>query len=142
MSATAAEKRRLQRILNDETYGPALVRLNRAQQREVLDLISEDRGREARQRILALDEQRRAARRTKLRTWRAWAQYLHDHVDQRMDVNQFVEWAEQNASTDDWAHALEALDQHTSADDIADQASRDATARLDYSPFWYHYYSF
>lgn len=52
--------RRLNRILRDEDYGPKLVRLSRADQRTILELISENRGRQARAEILRLDEARRA----------------------------------------------------------------------------------
>lgn len=52
--------RRLTRILRDEDYGPKLVRLNRTDQRHVLDLIDANRGAQARREILRLDEQRRA----------------------------------------------------------------------------------
>ena len=56
-------RRRLQRILNNELYGPKLVRLNRAQERTVLDLIEAGEGKRARQAILDYDAERRAGRR-------------------------------------------------------------------------------
>lgn len=52
-------KRRLNRILADEDYGPKLARLGRRDQREVLELIEQNRGREARAAIVRLDERRR-----------------------------------------------------------------------------------
>lgn len=55
-------KRRLNALLRDEDYGPKLVRLNRADERYVLDLVYEGRGREARQAIDDLDERRRLKR--------------------------------------------------------------------------------
>lgn len=58
-------ERRLRAILNDEQYGPKLVRLNRADERRVLDLIEQNRGAEARKTILQLDEARRTGRRVK-----------------------------------------------------------------------------
>lgn len=53
------EQRRLRAILSDENYGPKLVRLGKADQRIILDLISENKGREARKRIVKLDATRR-----------------------------------------------------------------------------------
>lgn len=51
--------RRLNRILRDEDYGPKLVRLNRADQRHILNLIDNNRGTQARREILRLDQERR-----------------------------------------------------------------------------------
>lgn len=55
-------KRRLARLLADEEYGPKLVRLNRHDERRVLDLIYENRGAEARKAIEELDTGRRKRR--------------------------------------------------------------------------------
>lgn len=55
-------KRRLAALLRDEDYGPKLARLNRADERVVLDLIYHNRGREARQVLNDLDRQRRRGR--------------------------------------------------------------------------------
>ncbi len=52
--------RRLNRVLRDEDYGPKLVRLSRADQRRILDLIDNNRGAQARREILRLDAERRA----------------------------------------------------------------------------------
>lgn len=57
--AQSAEQARLRRILNDEHYGPALVRLTKAEQRRVLDLIEQNRGAEARKLIDELDRKRK-----------------------------------------------------------------------------------
>lgn len=57
-----AAKRRLSLLLRDEEYGPKLVRLDRAGERRVLDLIYENRGREARTVLTDLDSQRRRSR--------------------------------------------------------------------------------
>lgn len=59
--------RRLQTILNDEDYGPKLARLNRADERRVLDLIEQNKGKQARSEILRLDEARRAKRRGRVK---------------------------------------------------------------------------
>ena len=61
---------RLRTILMDEDYGPKLARLRGRAEREVLDLIEAGRGKEARQRIAELDEQRRARRATRDRARR------------------------------------------------------------------------
>jgi hypothetical protein len=49
-------------LLRDEEYGAKLARLGRADERIVLDLVYEGRGREARQAIIELDEARRRHR--------------------------------------------------------------------------------
>lgn len=59
--ASAAE-RRLNALLRDEEYGPKLARLNRADERIILDLIDQNKGREARKRLVELDENRRVKR--------------------------------------------------------------------------------
>lgn len=60
--ASSAE-RRLARILSDEDYGPKLARLRGQDEKRVLTLIDQNKGREARQEILRLDEARRVKRR-------------------------------------------------------------------------------
>lgn len=58
--AQSNASRRLNRLLRDEDYGPKLVRLNRRDQRHILDLIDANRGAQARREILRLDAERRA----------------------------------------------------------------------------------
>jgi hypothetical protein len=58
----SAAKRRLAALLRDEEYGPKLARLSRKDERTVLDLVYENRGREARQAIIELDSGRRRKR--------------------------------------------------------------------------------
>lgn len=67
-----AAKRRLNTLLKDPEYGARLARLNRKDEREVLDLIYENKGREARARLLQLDQERRTLRTIKdrVRTYR------------------------------------------------------------------------
>jgi hypothetical protein len=91
-----AAKRRLSAILRDEEYGPKLVRLNRADERRVLDLVYENRGREARQAIDDLDAARRRRRtlgekardyarlprRTRSQTWQTTMSSVKDHEAQ------------------------------------------------------------
>jgi hypothetical protein len=50
--------RRLRSLLNDEEYGPKLARLRGTDERRVLDLVSEGRGREARAAINDADQRR------------------------------------------------------------------------------------
>lgn len=57
-----AAKRRLRELLRDVEYGPKLARLKRSDEREILDLIYANRGREARQRLNELDAARRRHR--------------------------------------------------------------------------------
>src|SRR5882757_1004534 len=58
--AASVYNRRLATLLADEDYGPALARLNRAETAEVLRLVQENRGQQARLEILRLDARRRA----------------------------------------------------------------------------------
>jgi len=57
-----AAKRRLAALLRDEEYGPKLARLNRADERRTHDLVYENKGRQARQELIALDATRRRKR--------------------------------------------------------------------------------
>lgn len=61
--ARSAAVRRLERILNDEDYGPKLARMNRRDEAHILDLIDRNKGREARKEILRLDKERLERRR-------------------------------------------------------------------------------
>lgn len=63
-------KRRLATLLRDEEYGPKLARLNRTDERIVLDLLYENRGREARTELNRLDAGRRHVRTNKTRAQR------------------------------------------------------------------------
>lgn len=60
--------RRLNYILSDELYGPKLARLTGEDERRVLELIDQNRGKEARAAILEADERRRARKRQVSRT--------------------------------------------------------------------------
>jgi len=91
-----AAKRRLALLLRDEEYGPKLVRLNRADERRVLDLVYEGKGREARAAIDDLDSGRRRRRtlgekarsyarlprRTRTAEWRNTMESVKDHEQQ------------------------------------------------------------
>ena len=106
-----AERSRLNRILNNEEYGPKLVRLGKGDQRRIFDLI--ERGDPTtRSEILRLDEARRASARkpkttpqvpsqSATRSWRAYAEWMKANVDPEMDVDEYVHWALQNSSTFD-----------------------------------------
>lgn len=89
-------KRRLTALLHDEEYGPKLARLKRSDERVVLDLVYENRGREARKAIEDLDASRRRRRtlgekardyarlprRTRSREWEPTMQSVKDHEAQ------------------------------------------------------------
>jgi hypothetical protein len=91
-----AAKRRLSALLRDEEYGPKLVRLRRADERRVLDLVYEGKGREARAAIDDLDAGRRRRRtlgekarryarlprRTRSAEWRNTMESVKDHEQQ------------------------------------------------------------
>lgn len=64
MARTSAEQRLL-RILSNEDYGPKLARLRGEDERYILRLIDQNKGKEARREILRLDEERRARERAK-----------------------------------------------------------------------------
>ena len=125
---------RLRTLLRDEDYGPKLARLRGADERRVLDLVEQNRGREARAAILDADERRRAHEREARR--RTLFRRAADNV------------AAQHSAP------LRAVERHLAdATDaelrFAAGASRDqlvARARLpprtldrrDINPFWYH----
>ena len=81
--AQSNASRRLTRILRDEDYGPKLVRLNRTDQRHILNLIDANRGAQARREILRLDAERR--RRTAVR--RRALRYAHLPPEERIGDN-------------------------------------------------------
>lgn len=75
-------RRRLKALLDSEEYGPALARLRGEDERRVLDLVSNNRGAEARREILAADQRRR----TRVRTQRR-AALLERAVRHTIDVH-------------------------------------------------------
>lgn len=97
--AQSNASRRLNRILRDEDFGPKLVRLNRADQRRILDLIDANRGAQARREIARLDQQRRARNTVRRRALR----FYHLPADERMDDGRPDEtrefWAEYDKIT-------------------------------------------
>lgn len=62
MSRKSPEERRLQRFLTDSKYGPKLSQLPKREQRRFTDMVTENRGREARKALLAADTRRRDVR--------------------------------------------------------------------------------
>lgn len=64
MARSSAEAR-LIRILTNEDYGPKLARLRGDEERYILRLIDQNKGKEARREILRLDEERRARERAR-----------------------------------------------------------------------------
>jgi hypothetical protein len=91
-----AAKRRLHALLRDEEYGPKLARLNRHDERVVLDLVYEGKGLEARRALNDLDAGRRRRRtlgekargyarlprRTRSSEWRNVMEDVRDHEQQ------------------------------------------------------------
>jgi hypothetical protein len=100
--------RRLSRILRDEDYGPKLVRLSRADQRRILDLIDANRGAQARREILRLDAERIARQRVRRRA----LQYAALPEDERRGDNRPDEtrefWSAYDAITGPLAHRTRA----------------------------------
>lgn len=92
--AQSNASRRLTRILRDEDYGPKLVRLSRADQRHILNLIDNNRGAQARREILRLDAERRRRATVRRRALR----YAHLPAEDRTGDNRPDEerefWAE------------------------------------------------
>lgn len=97
--ARSNASRRLNRILRDEDYGPKLVRLNRADQRTVLELIDANRGAQARREILRLDEARRRRRTVQRRAERYAARPVEERggADRPDETREF--WAEYDRIT-------------------------------------------
>lgn len=95
---TAGYSRRLRSVLSDPEYGPKLVRLSRADQQRVQQLVNRSEGRAARKLINELDEKRRAGRRAADRAHRYAAlpsdQRIMDHPDD--EVREF--WASYDRS--------------------------------------------
>lgn len=108
---------RLNRILADEVYGPALVRLRPADERKALDLIDQNRGQEARAFILEADKKRKETAQKKrinnslpelrqaafnnimFKLGKARVAHVRENVDKLLTPAQ-LRWAA-NASTDD-----------------------------------------
>jgi len=63
--ASDSARKRLAYILSDEFYGPKLARLRGDEERRVLELIDQNRGKQARDAILKYDEKRRERQRLK-----------------------------------------------------------------------------
>lgn len=133
--------RRLQRLLDDDEYGPKLARLRGADEQRVLQLIDENRGREARAEILAADERRRTAARATARR----------RLEKTAVDNQMTRHRE--GGTNPYRPGLEEGARLMSDADLrfASRATRDqlvARARQpprfltprgeDWNPFWYH----
>jgi len=94
----SAAQKRLNALLRDEEYGPKLVRLNRTDERVILDMIYENRGREARKELNKLDEQRRV-----YRTTRGHARtYAKLSTDQRSRQWQQIKRREKNNENEFW----------------------------------------
>lgn len=164
-TTNAAERRRLQRLLNDEQYGPALVRLNKGQQRRILDLVSANQGKIARSEILRLDaerkqkvkersKQRREAggKRVTVRSWKQFYELLKklDPVRQagwesRLSVAKALRRHDKDFESEPVYSTIspqQAYDMIStvSPNEFFDSGSDDARRRMNWSPYWYHYY--
>lgn len=145
--AKSAAVRRLERILNDEDYGPRLARMNRKNEAYILDLIDRNKGREARSEILRLDKERLAANRArktkaKLPTIeelrRDARRKLHDQWKSRERYNATNTRMRVNLMNEDDLQF--AIDGSTS--DLESRASEPSIAYpdldIELNVFWYH----
>jgi hypothetical protein len=137
MAADRNALRRLRRLLEDETYGPALARLRGQDEHRVLTAISENRGADARREILAADQRRRDAVRDQRRRQlleRATANVTDQHRQygaRYQDVRRHL--------TDATDAELRFAARATRAELVtrARQPPRTLEDR-DINPFWYH----
>ena len=153
--------RRLQRILNDEEYGPKLVRLNKSGQRRVLDKI--ERGdKDTRKLIRELDADRRArntaaaharkerqaAPEPEIETgpggpdWRVPARVMGELAAERVpgriyQEGKYVAEAKREGGLRDWNKFL-AL--RGSPEAMLVEARYAAATNQGWSVFWYHYW--
>ena len=141
MAVDRNARRRLQRILDDEDYGPKLARLRGADEQRALSLIDAGRGREARAHITAADERRREiarASRRRLLERRA--------VDNQMDVHRQGGFHPVRQTLEMGARMLTDAELRFAAgasrDELVARARRPPdkfTPRgEDWNPFWYH----
>jgi len=155
-----AERARLNRVLRDETYGPALVRLSKTGQREILDLISNGDSKAVRARLTELDSLRREAvrvrsmaRRQAARGWQTapGVKVTSGMVEARSRMDRIMRTYSGFRTIDEWEAKAKRL---ASAEDIRaiadgpdesvlDRGSEDSYAaqrgELEYSAFWYHW---
>lgn len=138
MAADRNALRRLQRLLDDEVYGPALARLRGQDERRVLEAISENRGNDARREILAADQRRRAQVRDRRRRNlldRAARNTLEQHRAHYIADISIVRRHLQDATDAELRFAATAT--RAQLIERARQAPRVLEAR-DINPFWYH----
>lgn len=141
MAADRNYRRRLATLLGDEDYGPKLARLRGADEQRALQLIHDNRGKEARAHILAADERRREtvrASRRRLLERRA--------VDNQMDVHRQGGLHPVRSTLESGARMLSDADLRFAA--TASRVELVARARRppdrftprgeDWNPFWYH----
>lgn len=131
--------RRLRRILTDEDYGPKLVRLSRADQRTVLDLIDENRGREARSAIDRLDavrvEQEEAHRRQTLHQKVVAALYALHGPSTEGQANRI--WRNAQEFTAAQMRRVLSLTGQKLRNYVLPRAAQPAPAGNTINPFWY-----
>lgn len=139
--ASAADRnarRRLQTLLADEDYGPKLARLRGEDERRVLRLVEQNRGKEARAAIDEADARRRARVRAQRRETLVRAAVNNERVQHR-DHYEINESAVR-------AHLADASDAElrfiarASRQQLVDRAREPPRVLPDreYNPFWYH----
>ncbi len=143
-SAEKAERRRLNAILADEDYGPRLVRLPKSEQRKILDLISANKGKEARAKIVSFSETRTLARRVKnaaVKSVRDNVPPAARNIEARVNGDRArytsrarVALAQGESSQGEYVRVIGA-----SGQEIVDNASAAARAREAYSVWFYRW---
>ena len=139
--ASAADRnarRRLHTLLADEDYGPKLARLRGEDERRVLRLIDENRGREARAAIDEADARRRARVRAQRRETLVRAAVANERVQHQAHYN-IIESAVR-------AHLRDATDAelrfiaNATRQQLIDRAREPprVLGTREYNPFWYH----
>ena len=140
---TPAERnalRRLQRLLDDDEYGPMLARLRGNDERRVLELIDRNQGRAARAEIRAADARRREARRISARRQlegRATRNMIIRHLEGGVRVNEQGIAEGASLMTDSELRFAE----KATRDQLVQRARQPPavlTPRGDTNPFWYH----
>lgn len=128
----------------DEEYGPNLVRLGKSEQRTILDLISENRGREARSEITRLTESRLSVARAKRAIPTSVRDYVPPagrNVDARIgtDYGKYVSAARSALTRGELPGSAYQPVSVASAETIRFKAREAAHEQRGYSEWYYHY---
>ncbi len=147
--ARSAAERRLIRILSDEDYGPKLAQLSVDDSNYVLRLIDQNKGKEARQAIERLHQERLARRRTSKPEPKQPTVTVTRRERERRAIANILSKAEGRAERKRvQAHvkymSIDELDFAADAtlEDLSDRAQQDPYLTTDtgddLNPFWYH----